>query len=820
MLPFLLFSKKNILNYLKIKRLFFVAIALCSASPSIAQNICPPNIDFEFGNFQNWICSYGTVAVSGNENVISLPNTGVVDNRHTIISNNPGGAVDPFGLFPINCPNGSGYSIRLGNSNTGKEAEAATYEFTIPATASQYSIAYQYAVVFQESDHADNQRPRFNAKVFNVQSNSYIGCASFEYVAYSSLPGFQISTVKNDVVYKNWTPVTINLSGYEGQTIRLEFTTADCTQGGHFGYAYIDVNTGCSTPVLGSKYCTGDSSVTLTAPYGYESYRWFNSNFTQQLGAQSTLTLSPAPASGTKYAVEITPYTGFGCKDTIFTTVTANAKPVSNAGSDVAFCNNLQVQIGANSNSSYSFSWGPTTGLSNPNISNPYASPSAATNYIVTTTDVNSGCKSNDTVLVTPSIIDTNLTVNGKNIYCGDETINTILTTIPTESIKWYQNNSIVTGNTGNNFTVSDPATYYAVLSNNDGCVDSTRKVSIQKFPNPVAQFSIDNAGQCIINNSFQFANSSTASTGTPSFNWQFGDSNTSTATDPTHSYNIAGSYAIQLIADNGFGCRDTASITATVYPQPIAGFNFDSYCINKQVQFTNTTNANGSASVSYEWDLGNNITSASINPANTYNTAGNYTIQLKATSPGCLNYPNIKTEILSVEQPVKGITYNTVNAIINNPITLQARSFGIAYLWIPATYLNNAFIVNPVFQSNIQQQYTIDITSAARCLTTDTLLVKVFKEVAIYAPSAFTPNNDGQNDRLFPFIAGVKTLTAFRVYNRWGNLLYQSQTDLPGWDGMYKGRPQPMDGYVWEAEAIDIDGNKIRRKGNVTLIR
>jgi gliding motility-associated-like protein len=743
----------------------------------------------------------------------------VVANRHTIISN-PGGGVDPFGLFPVNCPNGSGYSIRLGNSNTGKEAEGASYEFTIPASASQYSLVYQYAVVFQESNHIDNQRPRFNAKVFNVTNNSYISCASFEYVAYSTIPGFQTSTVKNDVVYKSWTPVTINLSGLAGQTIRLEFTTADCTQGGHFGYAYIDVNTGCSTPILGSKYCTGDSSVTLTAPFGYESYRWFNDNFTQQLGSQSTLTLSPVPPSGNVYAVEITPYAEYGCKDTIFTTVTANATPISNAGNDRAFCNNQQVQIGTNSNSSYAYSWSPTIGLSNPTISNPFASPPVATNYIVTTTDINNGCKSKDTVLVTPSIIDTSLAVNGKFIYCGDETINTMLTTIPTSSIQWYQNNSIVSGINSNNYTVSTPGTYYAILSNNEGCTDSTRKVDIQKFANPDAQFNLSNAAQCIINNNFQFTNTSTASTNTLSYIWQFGDGTTSTTVNPTHSYTNAGSYAIQLVANNGFGCRDTATTTATVYPQPIADFNFDSYCVNATVRFTNATNANGSASVSYLWNLGNNITSTLVSPTNTYSTAGSYTIQLQATSTGCSNYPNIKTKTLNVVQPAKGIRYNPVNAIINKPITLQARGFGTTWLWEPSTYLDNTTIAAPIFQGGSKQQYTIDIISAGGCLTTDTLLVNVNKEVAIHVPSAFTPNGDGQNDWLFPFLTGIKTLVFFRVLNRWGNVVYQSATDLPGWDGVYKGVPQPMDGYVWEAEAIDIDGNKIRRKGNVTLIR
>ena len=93
-------------------------------------------------------------------------------------------------------------------------------------------------------------------KVFNVTDNKYETCGAFEFISAPNLPGFKESTVKKTVFYKEWAPITLKLPGYQGKTLRLEFTTNDCSRGGHFGYAYLDVNDNCTTPVTGNVFCT------------------------------------------------------------------------------------------------------------------------------------------------------------------------------------------------------------------------------------------------------------------------------------------------------------------------------------------------------------------------------------------------------------------------------------------------------------------------------------------------------------------------------------------------------------------------------------
>ncbi len=294
----------------------------CSLVSVIAFSQCPPNIGFEAGNFDHWECSIGSISASNG--VISLNTSGPVFGRHTLLQNTTPQARDQYGDFPINCPNGSGYSIQLGNSGTGRQAEQVSYTFTIPDNQNNYSIIYNYAVVFQNPSHAEWEQPKFTANVFDVTNNTYIGCSSFSYAASANLPGFKQSVNRDSIFYKPWTPVTIKLSGYAGRTIRIEFTTNDCTRGGHFGYAYVDVNENCSSPISGNVHCIKDSIQTLTAPFGFAGYRWFNADFSKVLSTDQTLTLAPPPAAGTIFAVEVTPFQDQGCIDTVYTTIAAS----------------------------------------------------------------------------------------------------------------------------------------------------------------------------------------------------------------------------------------------------------------------------------------------------------------------------------------------------------------------------------------------------------------------------------------------------------------------------------------------------------------
>ncbi len=282
---------------------------------------CPANIGFENGTFSGWATLSGTINATGGINMTpGAPDAAV----HTIVKNASPQARDPYGNFPVNCPNGSGYSVKLGNGLARGRASSVAYTFTIPADQNDYSIIYNYAVVLQNPLHQQWEQPKLTSRVFDVAANKYLECGSFEFVAAANLPGFRESSVEPNIFYKDWAPVTIKLAGLAGKVIRLEFTVNDCTQQVHFGYAYIDVDENCSTPVTGNTYCNGSGPVVLKAPYGFKEYKWFDSQSTL-VSTNNTLRLDPPPPNNTKYRLEIVPFPNQGCYDTLETTIIASS---------------------------------------------------------------------------------------------------------------------------------------------------------------------------------------------------------------------------------------------------------------------------------------------------------------------------------------------------------------------------------------------------------------------------------------------------------------------------------------------------------------
>lgn len=794
-------------------------ILLPACFTAVAQ--CPPNIDFEYGDFTNWTCYTGFVSAASGQNVISLTPSGPVANRHTMYS--PGAGYDPFGNFPVNCPNGSGHSIKLGNDLGGGEAEGVSYDLTIPANANLYSLIYNYAVVFQDPNHQYFQQPRMEIEITDVTDNTVISCSSFTFYPYGSpLPGFtEIPGVESPIWFKNWSAVSINLDGHAGKKIRLFFKTADCTFRKHFGYAYIDVNSECSGTFVGATYCADDTTIHVTAPFGYQNYTWYNQNFTQVLGNQQVLTLTPPPASGTTVAVQVIPYNGYGCLDTLYARLIDTLSVTSNAGPDRLSCNHLAVQLGAGPKPGLVYHWQPVTGLSDPNISNPFASPDSTTTYVLTTNHDGGGCIATDTVVVKAATLINTMEFLGKDRYCLGTGDSAVLKIHYADSIQWYRDNTAIAGAHDTIYRITQTGTYHAKLFSNVGCTMTTADQQVYVSSIPVANFSVNEPVQCVVTNRFIFTNSSTNAVGEMLYQWQFGDGASATTKNSAHVYAKAGTYTVQLTVTSNQICLSTHEITITIYQNAIAAFNIQPVCVNLPVQAINTTVDTVSSPISYLWSFGNGQHSTSRTPpVQTYTTAGSYIISLAVSTQQCPTPPVTLSRLLVVDKPKTGITYPLEYAVIHYPLALHARPFGESAIWSPAVNLDEPANFNPVFIGTEEQLYTIRITTVSGCLTVDTQLVKVVPTVEIYVPNAFTPNNDGINDILRPILRGIAEIKYFRVFNRWGQLWFETRTNKNGWDGSFKGMPQESQTIVWMFEAVGVDGKTYTRKGSSVLLR
>ncbi|HNK30530.1 MAG TPA: gliding motility-associated C-terminal domain-containing protein, partial [Ferruginibacter sp.] len=133
----------------------------------------------------------------------------------------------------------------------------------------------------------------------------------------------------------------------------------------------------------------------------------------------------------------------------------------------------------------------------------------------------------------------------------------------------------------------------------------------------------------------------------------------------------------------------------------------------------------------------------------------------------------------------------------------------------------DNRFSYTPSFRGIHSQLYTIQLTTPSGCVTVDTQFVRTKKKIEIYVPNVFTPDRNGLNDYLRPTLFGFDHVNYFRVYNRWGKLLFQMNSDRPGWDGRINGNiTTETQTVVWMIEAVDVDGVTHRKQGTTVLLR
>lgn len=528
---------------------------------------CPPNIDFKSGNFNNWECKTGSVAATGGINSVYWYGTSQVADRHQLIAPTSTD-LDPYGGFPQHCPNTDTYTAKLGNDNTGHEAEGLFYTFTIPANNPKFSLLYYYAIVLQNPGHQVHEQPRFRAKVVDVATDAEISCVSFDFSASGSLPGFTPTSIGNGV-YKDWTPISVDLSGYQGKTVRLEFITSDCTFQQHFGYAYISVASSCNGTISGNFYCEGDTSLSLTAPYGFQGYAWYNNAAFSQLvsiNQNVSLTVSVTPV-GAVLPVVVTPYPGYGCLDTLFATIGAATKPVARAGPDLINCSKTLAQLGDAPNDQYSYSWSPAQYVSNAFISSPTTLPAILipTYLTVKTTDIETGCFATDSALITPVVVDTLSGIVGKDIYCRGETFATLLAVTNTGTqVQWFSGNNSIPGANTSTYRPISPGAYWAQIRQS-GCVDTSRQYTLSYAAFPKADFTFNKEIQCI-NQPVSFINKSTIQGNTAMrYLWHFTDGSNLQTDNAEKAFASPGTFLAKLVATSGADCKDSIQKTVKI---------------------------------------------------------------------------------------------------------------------------------------------------------------------------------------------------------------------------------------------------------------
>jgi PKD repeat protein len=316
--------------------------------------------------------------------------------------------------------------------------------------------------------------------------------------------------------------------------------------------------------------------------------------------------------------------------------------------------------------------------------------------------------------------------LNGDNVF-GDETI------YPTgrpDSVKYVYKN---------------PGTYNIRMKTTDSnnCVQILDYMSFSIVNTlPVVSFDINDSTQCHNSNIFNFKNKSTISSGTMTYNWNFGDGNTSQDIDATHTYNSEGVYSVKLEATSDIGCK--SSLTKHVYidPAPNADFTADDTvkCINDNI-FTFTNKSTISAgNLTYKWKISDGYTSDSVNIVHAINIAGNHTVKLIAYSTNKCS-DSITKNVLVQSNPYLYLGKDTTIAA-SKTITLDAGADMSSYLW---------------YDNKTTRYNTID--SAGAVARTKIVWVKVTKNkcsavdniIIIFDPKLSVKPNDDNYVTIYP---------------------------------------------------------------------
>lgn len=330
----------------------------------------------------------------------------------------------------------------------------------------------------------------------------------------------------------------------------------------------------------------------------------------------------------------------------------------------------------------------------------------------------------------------------------------------------------------------------------------------------------------------YEFTNNTVAPPGFPfggqSFIWDFGDNTprvTTGAGVQAHSYAAPGTYVVKLILNDTLYCNSPDSITKTIRVASLVKADFETPkngCAPYTAQFNNTS----AGGTKFTWDFGDgSAPSNATNPTHLYTVPNTYTITLTAVDSATCNITDTKTFTITVHKKPKALfSASPQPPVVNMPITFTNSSLDATkFKWLFGdgdSLLTTK--MDPIqHEFNTTRTYTtcLQASNDAGCADTLCLPVVVTVESAVDVPNAFTPLSGDANSKVFVRGFGFAKIN-FAVWARWGEKVFETADKRIGWDGRYKGNVLPMDVYTYTLDIEFTDGTKVRKTGDITLIR
>jgi gliding motility-associated-like protein len=526
---------------------------------------------------------------------------------------------------------------------------------------------------------------------------------------------------------------------------------------------------------------------------------------------------------------------GFCSGDADTLKITFISGPTADVGSDIFVCNDtLSVPVSLQSNFSGGTAWSVLTGTGT------FLNPSAVTTvYLPTPSDIALGT----VVLIGSNINNGNCgTVNDtlSISFFPAPTVSTLpLDTICSGSIAYTEGNS--TSGQGGWTTIGDGVfdplnemvSFYShgindsingyvdlvfFSTNNNGCKTARDTVRLFIVPAPIANFIADTV---CFGDSTHFTNTSTSGLPIVSYSWTFPDFVSSNLENPATILPNEGYQDVLLNIVSSNGCKSSITKSVLVRYLPDIIFGTPSPCVSSISNFYDSTTVTDATITAWQWHFQNGISSTLQNPSINYYTAGNTFVELIATSNfGCKD--SLTDTIFVFEGPTASFTTNPTSAYVDQTIVFTDQSTDnfplIGWQWNFGN-LQTSINQNPSYSYDLIGDYQIGliVKDIHGCTDTTKNSLIIFQPPKV--PGAFSPNGDSNNDILFVYGGRFKSLE-FRIFNNWGELIFFSDDQSVGWDGKYKGDPQPLGVYVYTLKAISLNNIEHTLKGDFSLIR
>lgn len=698
---------------------------------------CPPNIDFSWGSFGNWWCWTGTSAVGTTSVLWTAPVfSGPVPGRHEVTS---GTGIDPYGFFTVVAPGGGLFSSKIGNNSVNFEAERIQYYVRVPAGINNYSFVYKYAVVLENGGHTDDTQPAFMISYYDSATGLPVNdCGSIAYVAGTGRPGFTPSTVDPNVAYMPWNNGTLNLSGMGGRTVVVEVTSYDCAGGAHFGYGYFDV-VSCGQFAAAITWCNlAAGYVTLSAPFGYKSYKWFKGPTISGAPINTSQSWNaPIPPSCGYYICVLEPYLKGGCPDTIRTKTICDFK--LNATPDTV-CNSLgkPIQLGVTLTGGlggvYTYKWLPNPALSCTSCTNPIATPMGSDIYVVTATD-SVGCFRQDTVTVQNPTFKLNLGPDLTTCLGTPVALRPSLTPAGAGyTFTWtpgtYLNNSTVLNPTFTPHAVGWDTLILRVDSSLCATVDTMR---IRTLPNTFD--AIDTAvcediaftARIEGDDAFTFV-------WTPNVNTVLDFTGTANGRKPTINPDTTRTFIVTAKYPT---CPDIVrNITFRVEPMPKVDLGFDTVqkCFYNPLYLTAHVQPSWFTRYTHQWQTNDDIDDLG-SPIITFTGKKDTNLYVTVKTPlGCTGTDSVFVQVY--QGKFAAVTPDDTAVCPHNPVHMSAKG-GVSYLWRPSLYLSDSTSANVTANPQTSTDYTLYVTDKNGCVDTLPISLQVFSEARLSLPDS-----------------------------------------------------------------------------------